>query len=195
MRMKSLCSHSIYPSPGLFSPRYIWTQRTWTKSRKLFVKSVSSKHTMCIIVIDMPSSNTCKKYIMEHTVNGFRSLYESDALNSTYSVHQILRKLQNTICNLVERACEAQATCEELCPVNASFSTRDVLEPIRRMYTHPEVITPGTRAVWESIMTFHDRKRRETIALWPFLRTNQIFIHVMYHIWSFNWFEGWGKWM
>ena len=85
--------------------------------------------------------------VTDHTVNELRSIYKSDALNSTYSVHQTLHKLQNTICNLVERACEAQATCEELCPENASFSARDVLEPIRRVYTHPEVITHDTRAV------------------------------------------------
>ena len=75
--------------------------------------------------------------ITEETLKELQSLYRSDTYNSNNSVHQILWKLQNTICSLVERACEAQAACEELCAVDAAFSARDVLEPIRRLYTDP----------------------------------------------------------
>ena len=75
--------------------------------------------------------------LTEHTFNELQTLYRSGTGDTNNSVQQVLRTFQNAICNLVERACEAQAACEELCPVNASFSARDILEPIRRMYTDP----------------------------------------------------------
>ena len=83
--------------------------------------------------------------LTEEAFNELQSLYRSDTSNSNYSVHQTLWKLQNTICSLVERACEAQAAWEELCPVNATFSARDVLEPIRRIYTDPNAASLGRK--------------------------------------------------
>jgi uncharacterized protein YaaR (DUF327 family) len=81
--------------------------------------------------------------LTEHTSNELQRLHKTGTERSNNSVHQELRNFQNTICNLVERACEAQAECEEFCSVNASFSARDVLEPIRRMYTDPRVSSQG----------------------------------------------------
>ncbi|CAG8679423.1 unnamed protein product, partial [Penicillium salamii] len=71
--------------------------------------------------------------LTEHTFTELQRLYKSGTERSTNSVHQLLRKFQHTICNLVERACEAQAECEEFCSVNESHSARVVFEPIRRM--------------------------------------------------------------
>ena len=83
--------------------------------------------------------------LTDQTFNDLQSLYKSETLNSSYSVHQVLWKLQNAICSLVERACEAQDVCEALCPVHASFSARDILEPTRRMYDDPDAIILGIR--------------------------------------------------
>lgn len=81
--------------------------------------------------------------ITEETLKELQSLYRSDTYNSNNSVHHTLWKFQNTICSLVERACEAQAACEKLCAVEAPFSARDVLRPIRRMYTDPNANSRG----------------------------------------------------
>ncbi|CRL31377.1 unnamed protein product [Penicillium camemberti] len=70
-----------------------------------------------------------------HTSNELQRLHKTGTERSNNSVHQVLQNLQDTICTLVEKACQAQAECEEFCSVNASFSARDVLEPVRRMYT------------------------------------------------------------
>ncbi|CAG8891656.1 unnamed protein product [Penicillium salamii] len=83
--------------------------------------------------------------LTEHTFTELQRLYKSGTERSTNSVHQLLRNFQNTICNLVERACEAQAECEEFCSVNESHSARVVFEPIRRMYTDPQASLQGTR--------------------------------------------------
>jgi hypothetical protein len=83
--------------------------------------------------------------LTEHTFTELQRLYKSGTERSTNSVHQLLRNFQNTICNLVERACEAQAECEEFCSVNESHSARVVFEPIRRMYTNPQASLQGTR--------------------------------------------------
>ncbi|CAG8308841.1 unnamed protein product [Penicillium salamii] len=83
--------------------------------------------------------------LTEHTLNELQMFYKSGTERSTNSVHQLLRNVQNTICNLVERACEAQAECEEFCSVNASFSARDVFDPSRRMYTDPHASSRGRR--------------------------------------------------
>ncbi|CAG7935198.1 unnamed protein product [Penicillium salamii] len=77
--------------------------------------------------------------LTEHTSNELQRLHTTGTERSNHSVHQVLRNFQNTICNLVERACEGQAECEEFCSVSASFSARNVLEPVRRMYTDPRV--------------------------------------------------------
>ncbi|CAG8144159.1 unnamed protein product, partial [Penicillium salamii] len=81
--------------------------------------------------------------LTEHASNELQRLHKTGTERSNNSVHQVLRNFQNTNCNLVERACEAQAECEEFCSVNASFSACDVLEPIRRMYTDPHVSLQG----------------------------------------------------
>lgn len=83
--------------------------------------------------------------LTEHTFTELQRLYKSGTERSTNSVHQLLRNFQNTICNLVERACEAQAECEEFCSVNESHSARVVFEPIRRMYTDPQASLQGPR--------------------------------------------------
>lgn len=86
--------------------------------------------------------------LTEHTFTELQRLYKSGTERSTNSVHQLLRNYQNTICNLVERACEAQAECEEFCSVNESHSARVVFEPIRRMYTDPQASLQGPRWWW-----------------------------------------------
>ncbi|CAG8114819.1 unnamed protein product [Penicillium salamii] len=74
-----------------------------------------------------------------HTSNELQRLHKTGTERSNNSVHQVLQNFQDTICTLVEKACQAQAECEEFCSVNASFSARDVLEPVRRMYTDPQI--------------------------------------------------------
>ena len=91
--------------------------------------------------------------ITEGTLNELQSLYRTDTYSSNNFVHQILWKFQNTICSLVERACESQAACEELCAVDAAFSARDVLEPIRRMYTDSNAPSRGRKGDGEVIAT------------------------------------------
>ena len=86
--------------------------------------------------------------LTEHPLNELQMFYKSDTERSTNSVQQLLRNFQNTICHLVERACEAQAECEEFCSVNASFSARDAFDPIRRMYTDPQASSQGRRWPW-----------------------------------------------
>ncbi|CAG7935660.1 unnamed protein product [Penicillium nalgiovense] len=83
--------------------------------------------------------------LTEHTFSELQRLYKSGAERSNNPVHQVFRNFQNTICDLVERACEAQAECDELCSVTGSFSARDVFEPIRRMYTDPHASLQGRK--------------------------------------------------
>jgi hypothetical protein len=83
--------------------------------------------------------------LTDHTSNELQMLYKSGAKRSNNSVHQVLLNFQNTICDLVERACEAQTECEEFCSISGSFSARVVFEPIRRMYTDPHTSSQGGR--------------------------------------------------
>lgn len=86
--------------------------------------------------------------LTEHTSNELQRLHKTGTERSNNSVHQVLQNFQDTICTLVEKACQAQAECEEFCSVNASFSARDVLEPIRRMYTDPQVSSQSKDWLW-----------------------------------------------
>lgn len=85
--------------------------------------------------------------LTEQTSNELRSIYKSDGDHSAYSVHRILWRLQNKVSGLVEQACEAQATCEELCPVDLVFSARDILEPMKRLYNDANAVPLGGHAL------------------------------------------------
>ncbi|KAJ5938463.1 hypothetical protein N7466_001597 [Penicillium verhagenii] len=85
--------------------------------------------------------------LAEQTSNELRSIYKSDGDHSAYSVHRVLWQLQNNVFGLIEQACEAQATCEELCPIDLVFSARDVLEPIKRLYSDANTASLGRHAI------------------------------------------------
>ncbi|KAJ5752715.1 hypothetical protein N7520_009632 [Penicillium odoratum] len=71
--------------------------------------------------------------LTEQTSHELQSIYTSDGSRPAYAVHRI--------------ACEAQATCEELCPVDRIFSAREVLEPIRRLYNDANAAALGRHAI------------------------------------------------
>ncbi|KAJ5778466.1 hypothetical protein N7520_001712 [Penicillium odoratum] len=85
--------------------------------------------------------------LTEQTSNELKSIYTSDGDLPAYAVHRILWQYQNQVSSLIEQACEAQATCEELCPVDRIFSAREVLEPIRRLYNDANAAALGRHAI------------------------------------------------
>ncbi|KAJ5556723.1 hypothetical protein N7494_000638 [Penicillium frequentans] len=85
--------------------------------------------------------------LTEQTSHELQSIYTSDGSRPAYAVHRIVWKLQNQVSSLIEQACEAQATCEELCPVDRIFSAREVLEPIRRLYSDANTAALGRHAI------------------------------------------------
>ncbi|KAJ5778399.1 hypothetical protein N7520_001645 [Penicillium odoratum] len=98
--------------------------------------------------------------LTEQTSNELRSIYIPDGDHSAYSVHRILWQLQNQVSGLIEQACEAQATCEELCPVDLVFSARDVLEPIKRLYNNPNAALLGRHAIGDNKDQIDSRLKR-----------------------------------
>ncbi|KAJ5655094.1 hypothetical protein N7490_002097 [Penicillium lividum] len=78
--------------------------------------------------------------LTEQTSHELKSIYTSDDDCPAYAVHRGLWQLQN-------QACEAQATCEELCPVDRIFSAREMLEPIRRLYNDANAAALGRHAI------------------------------------------------
>ncbi|KAJ6016540.1 hypothetical protein N7540_011131 [Penicillium herquei] len=71
--------------------------------------------------------------LTEKTAQDLHVLYRSLDVGSGYTVHEIFVKFQNTVLHLIQKACESQAACEELCHLDVPFSARAVFEPIRRM--------------------------------------------------------------
>ncbi|KAJ5737290.1 uncharacterized protein N7483_002547 [Penicillium malachiteum] len=83
--------------------------------------------------------------LTEKTAEDLHKLYRSLDTRPGYTVHEIIRKFQNNVLSLIEKACESQAACEELCQLDMSYSARVVFEPIRRMYTEADVTLDGQK--------------------------------------------------
>ncbi|KAJ6016592.1 hypothetical protein N7540_011183 [Penicillium herquei] len=71
--------------------------------------------------------------LTEKTAQDLHVLYRSLDVGPGYTVHEIIVKFRNTVLSLIQKACESQAACEELCHLIVPFSARAVFEPIRRM--------------------------------------------------------------
>lgn len=76
------------------------------------------------------------KLLQEITANlilEIDELFESQDSRSMASIQRKFSDIQETTLRLADRACRAQKTCEELCPVDVSSSARNLLEPIVRL--------------------------------------------------------------
>ncbi|KAJ6016576.1 hypothetical protein N7540_011167 [Penicillium herquei] len=71
--------------------------------------------------------------LTENTAKDLHALYRSFAVEPGYCAHEIIMEFRNTIYGLIEKACESQTACEELCQLDLPYSARAVFEPIRRM--------------------------------------------------------------
>ncbi|KAJ6016489.1 hypothetical protein N7540_011080 [Penicillium herquei] len=71
--------------------------------------------------------------LTETTAKDLHALYRSLDVEPGYRAHKIILKFRNTIYGFIEKACESQAACEELCQLDLRYSARAVFEPIRRM--------------------------------------------------------------
>ncbi|KAJ5749481.1 hypothetical protein N7533_006509 [Penicillium manginii] len=99
--------------------------------------------------------------LTENTSQDLQRLYNSESSNDLRrSGHEILWSLQNTIFNIIEKACDSEKGLENLCLVDSFYSARATLEPIRTRYTDTEA-THGAQQTAMDIALKPWRSRKE----------------------------------
>ncbi|KAJ6003810.1 hypothetical protein N7540_012949 [Penicillium herquei] len=71
--------------------------------------------------------------LTEKTAKDLHALYRSLDVEPGYRAHEIIMGFRTTVLGLIQKACESQVSCEELCHLAVPFSARAVFDPIRRM--------------------------------------------------------------
>lgn len=81
--------------------------------------------------------------ITAETIAAVDELFESQTPEAMTPVHKKFFQLQETACQLAQRACRAEEACEELCALDVTCSARRLLEPITRMIKGRSSPAPG----------------------------------------------------
>jgi hypothetical protein len=69
----------------------------------------------------------------QQTVNNLKELYDSHRHRPLSNVQETLADLRNTICGLVQNACQAQLECEDLCRKRPSLSACDAFASMAKL--------------------------------------------------------------